>query len=248
MLVHRNRAWALRQMDELGLLAADPAGARAEMKGLPQGPPAAPTGDLWEHTLQVLEVLDGPRWPEPAPVSFPLAFAALLHDVGKPRTVGRDAGPLHVPRPRARRQAAGRRDACRRLKLSNEEADRVDWLVEKHQYLCDAPTMRASKLKPILVHPGIGELLALHRADAVASGRSTEHVEFCERMLARDAAGRAEPAAAADRRRPARPRLGAGAAVQEGARRRPRGPARRHGPDEGRGDSVGRTGDYGKNR
>ena len=43
--------------------------------------------------------------------------------------------------------------------------------------------MRLSKLKPMLVHPGIGELLALHRADALASGRGLESVEFCERML-----------------------------------------------------------------
>jgi poly(A) polymerase len=50
-------------------------------------------------------------------------------------------------------------------------------------YLSDAPTMRASKLKLILVHPGIRELLALHRADALASGKSLEHVEFCERIL-----------------------------------------------------------------
>src|SRR5205814_1723909 len=56
------------------------------MKGLPQGPPHAPTGDLWDHVLAVLDRLgDGP--------SFPLALATLLHDVGKPRTVGR--GPDH---------------------------------------------------------------------------------------------------------------------------------------------------------
>ena len=43
--------------------------------------------------------------------------------------------------------------------------------------------MRLSKLKPILVHPGIGELLALHRAEARATGSSLEPIEFCERML-----------------------------------------------------------------
>ncbi len=43
--------------------------------------------------------------------------------------------------------------------------------------------MRTSTLKPLLAHPGIGELLALHRADAVASGRDTGHVEYCERLL-----------------------------------------------------------------
>ena len=74
-------------------------------------------------------------------------------------------------------------DICLRLKLANVEKHRVEWLVEKHQYLCDAPNMRASRLKTILVHPGIGELLALHRADALASGRSVDHVEYCEELL-----------------------------------------------------------------
>ena len=38
-----------------------------------------PEGDLWDHVLLVLRNL-------PANPSFPLAFAALLHDVGKPPT------------------------------------------------------------------------------------------------------------------------------------------------------------------
>src|SRR5262249_4664100 len=67
-----------------------------------------------------------------------------------------------------------------RLKLSNEEREQIEWLVEKHQYLCDVRTMRKSKLKTILHHPGIQELLALHPADALASGRSTDHLEYGE--------------------------------------------------------------------
>ncbi|HKA07553.1 MAG TPA: CCA tRNA nucleotidyltransferase [Gemmataceae bacterium] len=182
ILANPTRAWALRQMDDLGLLRHVLPEIENEMKGLPQGFPNAPTGDLWQHTLKVLEVLEGPQWPEPLSVSFQLAFAALLHDVGKKRSAAREAdrytfhGHEHIGK-----RLAG--VACRRLKLSNAESDRVEWLVERHQYLCDAVTMRISKLKPILVHPGIGELLALHRADSVASGRSVAHVEFCERML-----------------------------------------------------------------
>lgn len=149
---------------------------------LPQGPPVAPTGTLWEHLVRVMEVLVGPTWPHPEPVSFPLAFAALLHDVGKPATFTRTADRYtfhrheHVGKDMAERIAD-------RLKLSNVEKVRLTWLVERHQYLADAPTMRASRLKPILVHPGIGELLALHRADAIASGHGLEHVEFCEKVL-----------------------------------------------------------------
>ena len=59
----------------------------------------------------------------------------------------------------------------------------MEWLVEKHQVLADARQMKTSKLKTLLAHPGIHELLALHRADAVASGRSDEHVAYCERLL-----------------------------------------------------------------
>jgi poly(A) polymerase len=111
-------------------------------------------GDRWDRAVRVVECL-------PREASFCLAFAALLHEVGKP----------------AVEQIADQ------LRLSTAEKTRVAWLVEKHTYLADAPTMRLSKLKTILVHPGIGELLALHRADALASGKSLEHVEFCERML-----------------------------------------------------------------
>ena len=69
------------------------------------------------------------------------------------------------------------------MRFSNAERERIEWLVEKHQFLCDARQMRTSTLKPLLAHPGIGELLALHRADALAAGRSVDHVEYCEFLL-----------------------------------------------------------------
>src|SRR5262249_19009226 len=99
-----------------------------EMKGVPQGPPDAPTGDLWEHGLRVLALL-GPE------ASFPLAFAALLHDIGKKRTMGRtpDRYTFYNHEHVGRRLAS---EICRRLKLSNDERERIEWLVEKHQYLC----------------------------------------------------------------------------------------------------------------
>jgi poly(A) polymerase len=125
--------------------------------------------------LRVLELL-GPE------SSFPLAFAALLHDVGKRRTLGRtpDRYTFYSHEEVSRRLAS---EICLRLKLSNAECERVEWLVKKHQFLCDARHMRTSKLKTILAHPGIRELLALHRADALASGRSDDHVAYCEQLL-----------------------------------------------------------------
>jgi len=184
LLVHPHRARGMRLMDDLQLLGPILPEA-LEMKGLPQGPPAAPTGDLWEHVLQVLDLLE-------QPVSFPLAFAALLHDIGKRRTAGRvgDKFSFHGHEHVGKRMAA---EINLRLKLSNIERARIEWLVEKHQYLCDAEVMRVSRLKKILIHPGIGELLALHRADSRATGKPLGHVEFCERFLCDTPAGVLNP-------------------------------------------------------
>jgi poly(A) polymerase len=174
ILVARRRARGMDLMWQLELVSPL-LPELAPMKGLPYGLPKAPTGDLWDHVLSVLDhLVEAP--------SFPLAFAALLHDVGKPRTVARTAERYtfyHHEQVGARMASA----ICLRLKLSNAERERVEWLVERHQYLCEARQMRASKLKAILAHPGIRELLALHRADALASGHSTESVEYCEYLL-----------------------------------------------------------------
>ena len=192
ILVDPRRERGMRLFLDLGLAAVllpELVPMRGFPHGLPRpdGPPLpvpgkpgvvptdAPAGDLWEHVVLVLDLLG------PAP-SFPLAFAALLHDVGKPRTVGRtpDRYTFHG------HEHVGRRMASvigLRLKLSNEERERIEWLVEKHQILADAKQMRTSKLKVLLIHPGIRELLELHRADALASGKDTVHVEYCEQLL-----------------------------------------------------------------
>ncbi len=186
LLVHPHRRRGAQLFADMGLAQAI-IPELLEMKGVPQGPPDAPTGELWDHVLRVLDLLG------PSP-SFSLAFAALLHDVGKRRTVGRTPDRYtfyyheHVGRSLANK-------ICLRLKLSNAERERIEWLVEKHQFLCEARQMRKSKLKMILVHPGIGELLALHRADAHASGRSEDHIDFCEQCLHEWAAGELNPPA-----------------------------------------------------
>ncbi|MHB1422416.1 MAG: CCA tRNA nucleotidyltransferase [Gemmataceae bacterium] len=191
LLVDPRRARGMRLFMDLGL-AQPILPELLPMRGLPQGlpradaPPLPPLGqpgpaaaegtiDLWEHVLRVLDNLG------PSP-SFSLALAALLHDVGKPRTVGRtpDRYTFYSHEHVGRRLAG---EICERLKLSNDEQKRIEWLVEKHQILSDSRQMRPSKLKTLLIHPGIRELLELHRADAVAAGRGMDHVEYCEQLL-----------------------------------------------------------------
>ena len=151
ILAHPNRAWAVSQMAELGLLHPV----------LPEASASASANEAWLQTLDVLRRLDGPRWPEPAAVSFPLAFAALMFRLGARSAVG----------------------AGKRLRFSNDEVSRVELLIEHVASLTHALTMKASQLNPILVHAGIGELLALNRAIAGASGESLAVVEHCEQIL-----------------------------------------------------------------
>ena len=95
------------------------------------------TGDeaVWNRSITALGAL-------PADASFPLAFATLTHPIGK--------------------KGAG--EACRRLKLANHEQVRVEWLTEHHRTLADAETMPRSRLFPLLIQPGIRDLIELHRA------------------------------------------------------------------------------------
>lgn len=184
MLVHDSRADAMGLMTSTGLMAAVAPDVVA-MKGLFQGKPVQSEGDLWDHTLLVLSLLP----PEP---SFPLAFAALLHDIGKPRTKSVEQGRFHFHN----HEVVGREIAdviARQLKLSTAERERALWLVEFHQYLGEATRMREAKLKRILAEPGIEELLALHRADALASTGDTSQVDYCVSYLTSQPAGPIKP-------------------------------------------------------
>jgi poly(A) polymerase len=144
-----------------------------------------PEGDLWDHTLLVLQLL-------PAKPSFELAFAALVHDVGKPLTRASHNGRTSFHN----HDQCGSRIAdrlCKYLRLSNVERERITWLVAYHQYLGEAKKLRESKLKRMLAEPGIDELLALHRADALASTGDTEHVDYCVYYLENQPAGPINP-------------------------------------------------------
>ncbi|QEH33281.1 tRNA nucleotidyltransferase/poly(A) polymerase [Aquisphaera giovannonii] len=185
MLVHPSRDRAMDLALDVGLIGVifPPL---AEMRGLFQGKPVQPEGDLWDHAMLVLRLL-GPR------PSFPLAFAAFVHDVGKPSTRSRHHGRTSFHS----HDLAGAKIAerfCRLLRLSNAERERITWLVAYHQYLGEAKKLRESKLKRILAEPGIDELLALHRADALASTGITEQVDYCVYYLEHQPSGPINPA------------------------------------------------------
>jgi poly(A) polymerase len=143
----------------------------AAMKGVEQPPEYHPEGDVWVHTLLLLEKL---RQPSPT-----LAWGALLHDAGKPptfRVAERIRFDGHVEE-----GVALTHDVLSRLRFSREDMEQVEALVANHMRFKDVHHMRESTLKRFLRLPRFDEHLELHRLDALSSNRCLENYELVKR-------------------------------------------------------------------
>ncbi len=155
----------------------------AAMKGVEQPPEFHPEGDVWVHTLLLLEKLDHP--------TVPLALGALLHDVGKPPTFRvaeriRFDGHVEVGVELAR-------SILSRLRFSREETEQALALVGNHMRFADAGRMKESTLKRFLRLPRFDEHLELHRIDALSSNRRLENYELVKRKLEEFSEDRLKP-------------------------------------------------------
>jgi len=160
-------------LDASGMLA-DVLPEVAAMKGVAQPPQYHPEGDVWRHTLMLLEQLDHP--------TAALALGALLHDVGKPptfRVAGRIRFDGHVEE--GVRMA---HNILHRLRFSRDEMEQVEALVGNHMRFKDVHRMKDSTLKRFLRLPGFEEHLELHRLDAMSSNRNLENYELARRKRA----------------------------------------------------------------
>jgi putative nucleotidyltransferase with HDIG domain len=155
------------------------------MRGVPQPPEFHPEGDVFEHTQLALGFLRRP--------SAVLALGTLLHDVGKPPTLSVQERIRFDGHVETGARIAG--EICRRLRLSNQDTERVVDLVRCHLHFMNVMEMRESTLRRFLGKPDIADHLALHRADCLGSHRDLGYYRFCQEKLRE---WRAEPA-----RRPA---------------------------------------------
>ena len=160
----------------------------AAMKGVEQPPQYHPEGDVWIHTLLMIEGL-------PVNSSPTLSWGVLLHDVGKPPTF-QSAGETgdrirfnnHVEVGVRMTEAI-----CRRLRFSNEDTEQIVALVENHMKFGHAEDMRTSTLKRFVRMPQFEEHLALHRLDCLSSHRDLDSYKFVKEFVANTPAEQVSP-------------------------------------------------------
>jgi len=168
----KNPGKGLQMLEDTGILKYVLPEVSA-MIGVEQPPEFHPEGDVFIHTKMMLDMLDKP--------SRMLAFAVLLHDVGKPKTFTRAERIRfdgHVP--------VGARmanDICRRLKFSNDDREGIVVCVENHLKFMDVKEMREAKLKRFMQSATFVEELELHRVDCLASHGKLDNWEFCKNKL-----------------------------------------------------------------
>jgi poly(A) polymerase len=143
-----------------------------KMQGVEQPPQYHPEGDVWVHTLMLLEGL-------PAGSSKTLALGALLHDVGKPPTFRVAPDRIRFDN-HAEVGTKMAEDICRRFRLSNEETGHVLSLVANHMRFADVTRMKESTLKRFFRLPRFEEQLELHRLDCMSSHRDLSLYEFAK--------------------------------------------------------------------
>ena len=161
-------------LDQSGLLA-ELLPEVAAMKGVEQPPEYHPEGDVWVHTLLLLEQLP----PNP---SLTLALGALLHDVGKPptfRVAERIRFDGHVEAGVDLAHAI-----LTRLRFSHEVIAQVEQLVANHMRFKDADKMRESTMKRFLRLPRFDEHLELHRLDCISSHGRLDNYRLVRRRRA----------------------------------------------------------------
>ena len=171
---HARRAFEL--LDSTGLLQQIlPKATR--MHGVQQPPQYHPEGDVWVHTMLLLEKL-------PAGCTPTLAWGALLHDIGKPATYQ----PPNPADPTDRIRFNGHVEVgvriaeviLARLRFSNEDTAQILALVKNHMRFGDILHMRESTLKRFLRLPRFDEHLALHHMDASSAHGDLRLYDFAK--------------------------------------------------------------------
>ena len=163
MLMHENRIFNLRDLDNFGVMS-ELLPEAAKLKGVQQPPDLHAEGDVWQHTMLAMQFL-------PSILSPRLAWATLLHDAGKAVTVKSEKETGDRIR-FSEHHAAGAdiaKSILKRLGFGKRFREDVAWMIHHHIGIDNLPHMRPGRAKQFMSHPAFEDLLELHKADAHAA-------------------------------------------------------------------------------
>ncbi len=137
-----------------------------------QSPDYHPEGSVFEHLLLMLKHL-------PPRASSSLPWAVLLHDVAKPVTASRDpaTGAIHFYA-HEKTGADMAKSILERLRFPRRQIEDIANAVRYHMQFKDAPKMRKSTLRRLLMRPTFELELELHRLDCLGSHGDLEVHHF----------------------------------------------------------------------
>lgn len=141
----------------------------AALQGQEQPPEFHPEGDVWTHTILMLNAMHKP--------DLRLAYAILLHDVGKPGTARvaqqRIRFDCHAPV-----GAALAEEILKRLRLPNDDIKAIAFCIGNHMRFMDVRRMRKATLHRLVGAPTFATELELHRLDCAASHGDLSNYTF----------------------------------------------------------------------
>jgi poly(A) polymerase len=151
--------------------------------GCDQPPEWHPEGDVFTHTMIMLDLLA----PD-APIE--LCLAVLLHDIAKPpcRSVDPDGRIRFNGHDALGAQMA--ETILRRLRYPNHVIADVVAMVARHMQFMNVQKMRVAKLKRFMAEPTFDREMELHRVDCASSNGFTDNYEF---LRTKEAEFAAEP-------------------------------------------------------
>lgn len=165
---------AVALLDDVGLLAVVLAEV-ARLRGCEQSPRHHPEGDVWVHTLRMLDLM--PRG------DAALGLGVLLHDVGKPDARSESDGEVHFYGHERIGQAIAA-GILERLRVPRRMQETVQTLIGEHMQFLQVQNMRRSTLRRFLLQDDFAALLELHRLDALSSRGDLATYAFCHDQLA----------------------------------------------------------------
>lgn len=156
MIVHSKRRQAFADLKQFGILEHIIPDLSI-LKTIPQPENHHSEGDVFAHSLLTIDQL--PENPNPE-----LAWAALLHDIGKGTTLSYQDTRIRFPHHAEEGEKIAAR-IMKQLRFSKFSTAKIRWLIRHHHLFDEYDDMKHVTKLHYFDHPFFEDLIALHEAD-----------------------------------------------------------------------------------